>query len=112
MSTPRLLPLPCHAVIFVSQRLPGDHGYDDASARMMELGSSQPGFLGISSARSADGHGVSVVFYETAEAARAWGRNPEHRDTMRMGQDNWYESYTIYYAEVARGHEWQKKDAP
>ena len=103
-----LLPLPCHAVIFVSQRTADDNGYGDATVRMAELGAQQPGFLGIASARAADGAGITVVFYQSAEAAKQWGRNPEHRAVMQTARERWYESYAIYYAEVAGGHGWQK----
>jgi heme-degrading monooxygenase HmoA len=100
--------VPSFAVIFISQRTPGDNGYGEAAARMEELGSQQPGFLGIDSARGADGKGITVAFYESEEAARAWGRNPEHQATQRHGKENWYERFEIYYAQVERGREWKK----
>jgi heme-degrading monooxygenase HmoA len=103
--------LPCHAVIFISQRTPGDNGYGDAVARIGEIGARQPGFLGIASARAPDGAGITVVFYETAEAAKQWGRNPDHRAVIRTGIEQWYEKYAIYYAEVNAGHKWEKAAA-
>src|SRR5947207_3048417 len=48
---------PYYAVIFTSKRTEGDAGYDAMAQRMVELGSRYDGFLGIESARGADGLG-------------------------------------------------------
>ena len=42
---------PYFAVIFTSERIAGDNGYAETAARIVELASQQPGFLGIESAR-------------------------------------------------------------
>lgn len=44
---------PYYAVIFTSLRTDGDHGYEQAAERMVELAREQPGFLGVESARGA-----------------------------------------------------------
>lgn len=46
---------PYFAVIFTSQRTPEDRGYDVMAARMVELATAQPGFLGVESVRDAGG---------------------------------------------------------
>ena len=101
-------PTPCFAVIFISQRTPGDNGYGDAAKRMEELGSTQPGFLGIESARGPDGKGITVAFYESEEAARNWGRHPEHRAVQQQGRESWYEHYSIYYSVVERARHYSR----
>ena len=107
-----VIPMPCHAVIFVSKRSDVTEGYNEALERMSELGVAQPGFLGITSARSPDGAGITVVFYDTAEAAKQWGRHPEHREVIRTAiERHWYDSYSIYYTEVAGGHTWTRPDS-
>ncbi len=53
---------PYWAVIFTSLRQPGDHGYSDMSARMVQLAEQMPGYLGIESARNADGFGITVSY--------------------------------------------------
>lgn len=50
---------PYYAVIFSSIRTDGDNGYADAANRMLELASSQPGFLGFETARQEIGISVS-----------------------------------------------------
>ena len=51
---------PYYAVIFTSRRTDVAEGYDDMSAKMVEMASQQPGFLGVESARGADGLGITV----------------------------------------------------
>ena len=53
---------PYIAVIFSSQRRDDDEGYAAMAERMVALAATQPGFLGIESARSADGFGITVAF--------------------------------------------------
>ena len=99
---------PCFAVLFISQRTEGDAGYGDAAKRMEELGSQQPGFLGLESVRGADGKGITIAFYDSEAAARGWGSHPEHRAVQQQGRERWYERYEIYYARVERGRTWVK----
>jgi heme-degrading monooxygenase HmoA len=99
---------PFHAVIFVSQRTPGDNGYSDESARMVSMAQAQPGFLGMESARSADGKGITVAFFDSEEAIHNWGRVSEHREAQKSGRATWYDNYQIYYSRVERIRAWNK----
>lgn len=56
-------PAPYYAVIFTSLRTDGDHGYEQAATRMVELAREQPGFLGVESARGEDGLGITVSYW-------------------------------------------------
>ncbi len=103
------VPPPYYAVIFVSQRTPGDNGYGDASARMVAMVKDQPGFIGMESARGADGKGITVAFFETEDAIREWGRVAEHRQVQTDGRATWYEHYEIYYSRVDRVRSWTKR---
>lgn len=59
---------PYYAVIFTSKRIDGDRGYDAMAARMVALGATQDGFLGIESARGADGLGLTVSYWRDEAA--------------------------------------------
>lgn len=96
-------------MIFVSQRTPGDNGYGDASAKMVAMAREQPGFLGMESARGADGKGITVAFFESEEAIRNWGGVAEHREVQANGRAMWYDSYQIYYSRVERVRSWTKR---
>lgn len=92
------------AVIFSSQRTPGDGGYGATADRMEELARQQPGFVDIESARSTDGFGITVSYWRDDESARAWKQVVEHLDAQRRGREKWYESYTVRVAHVERSY--------
>jgi hypothetical protein len=51
------------AVIFTSQRTPGDDGYAQTAEEMVRLAAEQDGFLGVESAREANGLGLTVSYW-------------------------------------------------
>jgi heme-degrading monooxygenase HmoA len=95
---------PYYAVIFTSRRTEGDAGYAAMSERMVELGSKQEGFLGIESARSPDGTGITVSYWRDEAAIRAWKQNSDHQKAQRGGQQSWYADYTVRIAKVERAY--------
>jgi heme-degrading monooxygenase HmoA len=95
---------PYYAVIFTSRRTPGDHGYGAMAQRMEELGSTYDGFLGIESARGADGTGITVSYGRDEEAIRAWKRDAEHLAAQRAGRKIWYEASEVRVARVERAY--------
>lgn len=90
---------PYYAVIFTSLRTEGDQGYAETARRMVELAREQPGFLGIESVR--DGLGITVSYWESLEAIRAWKENAEHRLAQARGRD-WYASFRVRVCRVER----------
>jgi heme-degrading monooxygenase HmoA len=105
MSTPARTPAPpYYAVIFTSQRTEGDRGYDAMAARMVELGTSFDGFLGIESVRGADGLGVTVSYWRDEASILAWKRDEEHQKAQRGGKESWYEQYEVRIAKVERAY--------
>lgn len=94
---------PYYAVVFTSQRHPvPDDGYDAMAARMLELAAQQPGFLGAESVRDAAGVGITVSYWETMEAIRAWKQNEEHLVAQAQGRKSWYEQYRLRICRVER----------
>lgn len=94
---------PYYAVIFSSQRTPVDNGYDAMAARMLELAAQQPGYLGVESARDA-GAGITVSYWSSLDAIRAWKANAEHREAQRRGHSEWYSSFRLRVAKVERDY--------
>jgi heme-degrading monooxygenase HmoA len=91
---------PYTAVIFTSVRSEDHDGYEQTAARMLELASQQPGFLGVESAR--ESLGITVSYWTTPEAAREWKRVAEHREAQRLGRDRWYRHYRVRIATAER----------
>src|SRR5262249_44173993 len=72
VSAPAAVPEPPYvAVIFTSQRAAGgDAAYAAAADAMEALAARQPGYLGIESARDADGFGITVSYWATEADAK------------------------------------------
>ncbi|WP_049263707.1 antibiotic biosynthesis monooxygenase family protein, partial [Pseudomonas aeruginosa] len=99
---PRRGPTPYYAVIFSSHRSAVDDGYAEAAERMLELASRQPGYLGVESVRGADGFGITVSYWDSEAAIRAWSRHAEHRDAQARGRRDWYAGFSARIARVER----------
>lgn len=95
---------PYYAVIFSSQRSAEDPDYDRMAEHMVKLASQQPGFLGVESTRGADGFGITVSYWSSAEAITAWKANTEHLAAQQLGITRWYEHYQLRVAKVERAY--------
>jgi heme-degrading monooxygenase HmoA len=102
---------PYYAVIFSSQRGDTDAlGYYEASNRMMELATDQPGFLGVETARGPDGFGITVSYWESEESIAGWKHNAEHTEVRKRGRLDWYEHFEIRIAKVERAYAGPRAD--
>lgn len=95
---------PYYAVIFTSLRTEGDRGYGHMAQRMVELAAEQPGFLGVESARTPDGLGITVSYWASEEAIGSWKTNTEHKIAQETGQRMWYSDYHLRVAKVERAY--------
>jgi len=93
---------PYYAVIFTSLRTDGDNGYGDMADRIAALVAGQPGYLGMESARGADGLGITVCYWDSLEAVAAWKRDAEHREAQRGGYEKWYAAFRLRVCKVER----------
>jgi heme-degrading monooxygenase HmoA len=108
-------PEPHVAVIFASVRLADgsrapvdDVGYAEMADRMDALSREQPGYLGIDSARGADGLGITVSYWATEADAVAWKQVADHLGAQRLGRERWYRGYTTRVATVTRSYSWHR----
>jgi heme-degrading monooxygenase HmoA len=94
---------PYYAVIFSSQRNDiGQEEYEAMAAKMFESVQSQPGFIGMESARNPDGSGITVSYWKSLEDIKAWKAHGEHRLAQRIGHTKWYDSFTTRICRVER----------
>jgi heme-degrading monooxygenase HmoA len=77
---------------------------------MLELASQQPGYLGVESARLASGLGITVSYWDSEDAIRAWRSHPEHLLAQQQGKDKWYSSYALRVCRVERSWTYAKDD--
>jgi heme-degrading monooxygenase HmoA len=102
---------PYYAVVFTSLRTGADaEGYGHASAEMERLAAQQPGYLGMETARAADGAGITVSYWASLEAVRAWKQVAEHRLVQAMGRERWYRRYRIRVTRVEREYGWERPE--
>ncbi|MFH8992891.1 antibiotic biosynthesis monooxygenase family protein [Streptomyces sp. NPDC017940] len=95
---------PYYTVVFSSLRTPGDNDYGATAERMEERVRAVPGFLGLDSARSPGGLGITVGYFRDEEAITAWRGDPEHRAARARGRAEWYEDYVVHVAKVERSY--------
>jgi heme-degrading monooxygenase HmoA len=96
--------VPCYAVIFSSSRTDGDRGYSATAQRMQELAKGMPGYLGIESARGADGFGITVSYWRDEASIAAWRRHGEHVLAQERGKREWYSHYDLRIARVEHSY--------
>jgi heme-degrading monooxygenase HmoA len=100
---------PYYAVIFSSVRTAGDQGYSAAADRMVELASEQPGYLGVESARDVEGVGITVSYWTSEDAIKAWRRHAEHTIAREQGRTTWYREYQLRVAKVERAYGFKRQ---
>jgi heme-degrading monooxygenase HmoA len=98
---------PYYAVVFTSQRSEADaEGYEQMAARMAELAAQQPGFLGAESVRDSSGVGITVSYWASLDAIRAWKQQEEHLAAQQQGRSLWYAAYRLRISKVEREYGW------
>jgi heme-degrading monooxygenase HmoA len=90
--------------MFSSTRTGTDEGYGAVADRMVELARLQPGFLGVESARGADGFGITLSYWTSLQAIAAWKAHAEHRIAQETGRRKWYRHYETRIARVERAY--------
>lgn len=93
---------PYYAVIFTSKRATEDSGYSDMAEKMEALSKEQDGFLGMQSARNADGIGITVSYWRTLEDITNWKKHTEHIQAQKNGKADWYAGYEVRISKVER----------
>jgi heme-degrading monooxygenase HmoA len=93
---------PYYAITFTSVRTDGDNGYGDAAKHMLELASKQPGFIGFETARQEIG--ISVSYWSSLEAIKAWKENAAPLETQEQAKD-WYRSFRVRVCRVEKEYD-------
>jgi heme-degrading monooxygenase HmoA len=102
---------PYYAVIFTSlltkENKGRENGYGKMAEAMEELAATQPGFLGIESAR--DGLGITVSYWSSLESIAAWKQNSRHLVAQQLGRDTWYEEFKVRVCRVERDYSFERE---
>ena len=93
---------PYYAVVFSSTLTADSEGYAEMANTMAELAATQPGFLGLESAR--EDVGITVSYWQSLEAIKQWKANSEHLEAQRLGRKKWYQHFKLRIAKVERDY--------
>jgi heme-degrading monooxygenase HmoA len=80
--------------------------YEETGARMVELVSGMPGFLGMDYA-AIEGGELLIARFESHEALEAWRNLPEHMEAQERGRERYFAAYRIEVCEPVRSYEFQ-----
>jgi heme-degrading monooxygenase HmoA len=94
---------PYYAVIFTSEKIDEDKGYDAMSNRMVELVSKEDGFLGFEASR--EDLGITVSYWVDEASIKNWKANLEHLEAQKIGKELWYKKYKVRISKVERDYE-------
>jgi heme-degrading monooxygenase HmoA len=93
---------PYYAVIFTSTRTEWDRGYGKMAEKMNALAAEQPGYLGMETARTPEGLGITVSYWKSLEDIANWKAEAQHQIAQHAGKYTWYQDYHIRIAKVER----------
>ena len=97
------------AVIFLSGLSRADpEGYAIAADAMEAAAAERDGYIGIDSARGADGAGITISWWRDETAALAWRDDPEHARIRDRGRAVWYDWYRVIVTTVDRAYDWTR----
>lgn len=98
-------------VVFRNRKLTGMDAaaYAADAARMEELARAQPGFISFKGYTAEDGEVIALSEWADEDAARAWGRHPDHALVQGRGREAYYESYTLFTADNPRTHHFERQ---
>ena len=104
----KITDFPYYAVLFTSLYADNHVGYKEMNDKMSELVTKQPGYLGMESARGADGLGITISYWKDKESIISWKKNMEHQIAQYKGRKTWYSYYKICVCAVERSYEFKK----
>jgi len=99
---------PYYAVIFTSTLATASEEYLSMASKMEKGAATISGFLGMRSARDANGFGITVSYWQTQEAIAEWKANADHLVAQKMGRSKWYEHFEIHITRVEKSYAFGK----
>jgi heme-degrading monooxygenase HmoA len=81
-----------------------------AGARMYELGTAMPGFVGYKDFVAEDGETLTLVEFETEAQLLAWRNHPEHLEVQARARAEFFSEYAITVSEPRRSYHFNQAD--
>lgn len=83
--------------------------YEATSAKMAELVSAMPGFLGMDYGESEGGE-LLIARFDSHEALKLWREQPDHVLAQQLGRDRFFAHYRIEVCELVRSYEFTAEE--
>ena len=93
-----------YAVIFTAEMAAELAGYTDTAQRINELVQQQRGYIG-KYHRMEGNREITISYWESLEAVKAWKAHPEHRAAQELGRSKWYADYQVQLVRIDRFYE-------
>ena len=97
------------AVIFKAKIKSTDDQYADYASRLRKLAIGKYGCLEFN-AVSEGGQEIAISYWENESQIKAWKKDPEHLKAQKIGQEKWYESYSVEVVEISRAYSWNENN--
>lgn len=95
------------AVIFKAKPGIQDDEYGKTVTRMRDLAFAQYGCLDFVAVTEGDRE-ITISYWESEEAIKAWKNDAEHTLAQGNGQSKWYQSYTVQIVEIKREYKFNE----
>lgn len=69
----------------------------------------QPGYLGMETARTAEGFGITIVYYNSLEAIDGWRKKSDHLRAKELGRASWYDRYILRISKVEKAVDFKRQ---
>ncbi len=93
-----------YIVSFISLMSPDTKGYARAADHMMEAVQSQPGFIGVYTARNEEGIGITNSYWSSLDAIKGWKADKAHQAIQNKGKTVWYQWYQLQVCEIVKNY--------
>ena len=90
-----------YAVIFTAEMAADVAGYAGTVERMNDLVQQQPGYMG-KYHRMEGNRELTISYWESLDAVKAWKAHPEHRAAQELGRSKWYADYQVQLVRIDR----------
>ena len=98
-------------LVVFRNRKRADHdaaAYSADAVQMEAMARAQDGFVSFKSYTADDGEVIALSEWADAEAARAWGSQPDHAVVQAKGRAEYYQEYTLYTCDQPRTHRYER----
>jgi len=88
-----------YAVIFRAKTKKLDKTYFETAKRMRELALNEYGCLEFTAVTEGENE-IAISYWDSLEQIKKWKQNSEHLRAQKLGQEKWYEDYSVEIVEI------------